>query len=229
MKEVEEAYIGRFWYKAWDQSLLKECFLLGVSVSSYFCAEHQGIDRLMQGNKRYVEDALEHPNRTTIRREAIVSNQEPFAVIVGCSDSRVAPEIIFDQGLGDLFTVRVAGNVIGPLELNSVEYAVIYLHSSVILVLGHENCGAVTAVIQGNTKDIESVAELIKPSVDDVRVKSPKNLLEASVKKNALRMKGYLLGNPVIQQLVTDKKLEVYAGYYHLQTGSVELLNHESV
>lgn len=198
--------------------------LNALSAAQPEAAQPQGLERLLQGNQRYVQDKLEHPNRTTERRLALVSKQEPFAVIVGCADSRVAPEILFDEGVGDLFVVRVAGNVIGPLELDSVEYAALYLHSSVILVLGHENCGAVNAVIKGTTKEIESVAELIEPSVQAERKKNPPNLLEASTKKNALAMKNYLLSTPIIQKLVAEKKLQVEAGYYSLQSGAVELL-----
>lgn len=187
-------------------------------------AESQGINRLMEGNKRYTLDKLEHPNRTLERRQAIVSKQEPFATIVGCSDSRAAPEILFDQGVGDLFVVRVAGNVVGPLELDSIEYSVIYLHSKAIMVLGHENCGAVDAVIKGTTKDIESVAELIAPAVAMVKAKKPANMLEASIKANALRMRDYLLKTPVIKKFADEKKIEVVAGYYHLESGAVELL-----
>ncbi|HEY4831428.1 MAG TPA: carbonic anhydrase [Waddliaceae bacterium] len=199
-------------------------FLLVVFASSSLVAGQNGLERLMQGNDRYIHDALEHPNRTPERRQAVVSKQEPFAIIVGCADSRVSPEIIFDQGVGDLFVVRVAGNVIGPLELNSIEYGALYLHSSVILVLGHENCGAVKAVMEGITKDIESVAELIEPSVQKIKEENPANPLAATIKANALRMRDYLLTISAINQLVVDKKIEVHAGYYHLQTGVVELL-----
>lgn len=199
-------------------------FLCLLTGGIYSAAEGVEMDRLIEGNKRYINDTLEHPNRTAESRLAVVSKQEPFAIIVGCADSRVSPEIIFDQGIGDLFVVRVAGNVIGPLELDSIEYAAIYLHSSVILVLGHENCGAVTAVVNGTTKDIESVAELIEPAVKEARAKTPNDVIVNSIKTNALRMRDYLLKTPTIQKLVQEKKLEVQAGYYHLKTGSVEIL-----
>ena len=198
--------------------------LLGLMVSGSLAADKDGLRRLMQGNERYVQDKLEHPNRTLERRLAIVSKQEPFATIVGCADSRVSPEIVFDQGVGDLFVVRVAGNVIGPLELDSIEYSVIHLHAGVIIVLGHENCGAVQAVINGTVQDIESVAELIQPAVQMAKKTNPSNLLEASIKANAILMKNYLLKTPVIQRYMANKKLEVYAGYYNLETGEVELL-----
>jgi len=184
----------------------------------------QALARLMQGNGRYVSDALEHPNRDQERRLAIVARQSPFAVIVGCADSRVSPEIIFDEGVGDLFVVRVAGSVIGPLELASIDYSMIYLGSVIIIVLGHENCGAVDAVVRGNTQDIEAVADIIRPAVKEARATSPENLLEMSVKTNARRMKELLLDSPVIKQRVAEGKVEVHAAYYHLKTGVVELL-----
>lgn len=193
-------------------------------------SEHTGLTpqealaRLMQGNKRYINDALEHPNRDQERRLAIVARQSPFAVIVGCADSRVSPEIIFDEGVGDLFVVRVAGSVIGPLELASIDYSMIYLGSVIIIVLGHENCGAVDAVVRGNTQDIEAVAAIIRPAVKEARATSPDDLLEMSVKTNARRMKALLLDSPVIKQRVVEGKVEVHAAYYHLKTGVVELL-----
>lgn len=198
--------------------------LLVLSLPGFSMTPQEALDRLMKGNDRYVHDALEHPNRDLVRREAIISKQTPFAIVVGCSDSRAAPEIVFDQGIGDLFVVRVAGNVIGPLELDSIEYSAIYLHSAVILVLGHENCGAVTAVIQNNTKDIEAVAKLIEPAVLEAKKSKANALLERAVKLNAMRMKGIVLESPAIQKLIKDKKIEVHAAYYNLQTGAVELL-----
>lgn len=123
------------------------------------------LQKLIDGNERYTKDLLLHADSSAERREAISSKQEPFAVILGCSDSRVPPEIIFDQGVGDLFIVRVAGNVAGPIELDSMEYAVKHLHSSIIMVLGHENCGAVQVVVDGGLSGIDHVAALIKPAV----------------------------------------------------------------
>lgn len=183
-----------------------------------------GLDRLMQGNQRYVKDTLKHPNRTPERREAVSCKQSPFAIIVGCSDSRVAPEILFDQGIGDLFVVRVAGNVIGSIELDSIDYAALVLQSSVILVLGHESCGAVDAVLQGKTSGMESIARLIYPAIEVEKNTHPHNLLEGCIKKNAQNMKEYLMKTSILKKLVKEGKLEIHAGYYDLQTGVVELL-----
>ena len=184
----------------------------------------QAMERLMRGNSRYVRDDLEHPNRTSERREAMVSRQTPYAIILGCADSRVAPEIIFDEGIGDLFVVRVAGNVLGPLELESIKYAVLYLYSSIILVMGHENCRAVDAVIHNTTSEIETVAAYIEPSVEEARKNSSHDLLACSVKANAIRMKDRLLSSPVIAKLVQENTIEVHAAYYNLQTGAVDIL-----
>lgn len=205
--------------------MLRSIFALTLVSGAFLgAADTQGLGRLMQGNERFVRDALEHPNRTGDRREAVISKQEPFAVIVGCSDSRVPPEIVFDEGVGDLFVVRVAGNVVGPLELDSIEYGIVHLHAKVVLVLGHENCGAVHAVLEGVTQDIEAVAELIQPAIAEVRKNSADPTLEKAIKANARRMRDYLLSTAVIKKYVADKKIEVAAAYYNLQTGSVELL-----
>jgi carbonic anhydrase len=128
------------------EAVLFMTFLGQLSLDAMTC--EMGLQRLKEGNQRYVEDKLIHPDRTSERREALQSKQQPFAIIVGCSDSRVAPEIVFDQGVGDLFIVRVAGNVVGPIELDSIEYAAEYLKSCLIVVMGHQNCGAVDAVMK---------------------------------------------------------------------------------
>lgn len=182
------------------------------------------LQRLISGNERYVNDRLLHPDRTSVRREELRVSQAPFAVILGCSDSRVSPEIIFDQGLGDLFVVRVAGNVVGPLELDSVEFSALYLGSAIIMVLGHENCGAVSAVLQNKTQEIEAVAELIEPAVIKSRTIKDGNPLENAVKTNVMMVVNQLKLAPVIKKLIQEKKIEVVGGYYHLGSGKVELI-----
>jgi carbonic anhydrase len=179
---------------------------------------------LMEGNERYVNDELEHPNRTSDKREATLALQTPFAVIVGCSDSRVSPEIIFDQGIGDLFIVRVAGNVIGPLELESIEYAAFVLKSVMILVLGHENCGAVNAVVQGKTKELPAIALIMGSAVKQAKDHDPAGTLKAAIKANALHMKDLLLRSEKLGKLAKTKAIDIQAAYYNLQTGEVELL-----
>lgn len=204
------------------------CFILisclVLSVVGFAVTPDEAIDRLLEGNERYVRDQLLHPNRSVIRREAIVAKQEPFAIILGCSDSRVSPEIIFDQGIGDLFIVRVAGNVAGPVELDSLQFSAEYLHSSVILVLGHENCGAIHAVLNNQTKDIENVAALIEPAILLAR-QTEGNIWEKSVKANVRAIVARLKVAPVIKSLIEQQKIKVIGGYYELASGKVILIN----
>jgi carbonic anhydrase len=178
------------------------------------------LEKLINGNERYRNDQAVCPDRFGERRASLANKQKPFAVIVGCADSRVAPEIIFDQGIGDLFVVRVAGNVVGPFELDSIEYAINHLHASLIIVLGHENCGAIETVLSGKGSDIEFVAQEIKKNI-----KKHTNIsLEQAIKRNALAVVGQLESNPQFFRLILDNKLKIMGGYYHFSNGEVELL-----
>ncbi|MBP7075115.1 MAG: carbonic anhydrase [Rhabdochlamydiaceae bacterium] len=181
------------------------------------------LKKLMDGNNRYKHEKLLHPHQTKEARIASATGQTPFATILGCSDSRVAPELIFDQGIGDLFVVRVAGNVVAPVELDSIEYSVIYLKSSIILVLGHENCGAIQAVIQGQTQDIEAVASLITPSLELARTQEG-SLLENTIKDNVLHVVDELKKSPVLSKMIEEKKINVVGGYYNFYSGAVKLI-----
>lgn len=183
----------------------------------------RALQDLVAGNDRYVNDDLLHADTSANRREAIAAKQTPFAVILGCSDSRVPPEILFDQGLGDLFVVRVAGNVVAPVEIDSVDFATAALGASVVLVLGHESCGAVNAVLQGNTKDIQAVAELIEPGVAQSKSMQG-NPLANAVKANVQNSVSMLKASPVLNKLIKQKKLKIVGGYYDLKTGHVDLL-----
>lgn len=174
--------------------------------------------RLLEGNERYLKDNLENPNRCVFRRQEIEVQQKPFAVIVGCSDSRVAPEILFDRGLGDLFTIRVAGNVIGPIERDSIDFAVRDLGSTLILVLGHESCGLVTAVMEDKTQDIEAIASLIQPSIQGAKT------IQDAVVMNVHAMVNVLKGSPYLKNLVSLGKIDIVGACYHLGPGNVEIL-----
>lgn len=202
--------------------LLLLCFFAACALHAETTSE-QALNRLVQGNQRFLTDTSLHPDRTVERREELSSKQEPFATIVGCSDSRVAPEILFDQGIGDLFIVRVAGNVVGPIELDSIEYSVIYLHASLIVVLGHEDCGAVKAVMSGTTKDIEAVANLIEPAVKKTATQT-ENRLENTIKANVDLVVQQLQKSSVLKKYIDENKLLVKGGYYNFHTGKVELL-----
>jgi len=201
-------------------------FFLGLMAPLLLAAEftpNEAVAELKKGNMRYVEDRLEHPNRGSERRAELADKQAPFAVILTCSDSRVAPEIIFDQGMGELFVVRVAGNIAGAIELESIWYAVAVLKASTVLVLGHENCGAVLATIEGGTKNIPAIAAKIGPAVKGLKAAD----LEKGVKDNILSVATSLEQSPALSQFIKEGKLSIVTGYFQLKDGSVEfgLLN----
>ena len=197
------------------------CVLLHLSLNAM--TPDEALSKLMEGNQRFSKDKSLHLDRTSERRQELISKQTPYVVIVGCSDSRVAPEIIFDQGIGDLFIVRVAGNVVGPLELDSIEYSAIYLNSVLVVVLGHENCGAIEAVLAGKTKDIESVAEMLQPAAK-ATADQKTNRLENTIKANAKMIAEHLRKTSVLSKMIEKKTMNVVAGYYDFHTGKVEIL-----
>lgn len=194
-------------------------FILLSFQTLYGYTPEEALSRLKAGNQRYVHNQLEHPNRDAESRQETKTSQTPYGTILGCSDSRVPPEILFDEGIGDLFVVRVAGNIASAVEIDSIDYSAIYLGSSIILVLGHENCGAVQAVLDNNTKDIQAVANLIAGSLN-VEEKN----LEAAIKQNVKGVVKKLKISPVIARLISEHKLNVVGGYYHFKTGEVEFL-----
>lgn len=211
--------------------MIKTILATFLASSSLLCAVPQGeaprnpkeaLTKLMAGNERYTKDSLIHPNRSQARRDSLTDTQNPFATVIGCSDSRVSPTLVFDQGIGDIFEVRVAGNVIGPVAIASAEYSVKYLGSSLIFVLGHENCGAVGAVLKGQTEDIEPIADKIKEALKGAP-KFSDNPLENAIKANVHNVVQLLRNNPLFAPLIKEKKLEVVGGYYNLQSGKVEI------
>src|SRR5881275_1345048 len=191
---------------------------------SRIVAPAEGISRLKEGNGRYTIGNLQHPGQTTQRRAELAKSQHPFAIIVSCSDSRVQPEIVFDQGLGDLFVLRVAGNVIDDHSLGSIEYAVDHLAVRLIVVLGHQRCGAVKAAketIAGKAEapvHIQSLVTAIQPAVEA----TAKGDLEATVRENVKNVVQALRSStPVLKAKVDSGELKVVGAYYRLDTGSV--------
>lgn len=202
-------------------------FFFLLCASSLIGAEtpQAAFKRLQAGNKRFVDEKLLHPDRTHERRESLTESQSPFAVIVTCSDSRVVPEVIFDEGLGDLFVIRVAGNVIGSTELESVQYAVDHLNPSIVVVMGHERCGAVDAVVQGDIEDFPAIAKYIEPSVKKARKGNAKDVLKRSIELNALNMRAQLFQSPIVMKHVRSGSIDIVGAYYNLQSGYVQFLN----
>jgi carbonic anhydrase len=191
-------------------------------------APAEAISKLKEGNSRYTSGNLQHPGQTTERRTELANTQHPFAGIVSCSDSRVPPEIVFDQGLGDLFVVRVAGNVINDEGLGSVEYTVDHLGTRLILVLGHQRCGAVqaakeTIAAKGKAPGhIESLVTAIKPAVEA----TAKDDLDATIKANVKNVVQALRSStPILKAKVDSGEVKVIGGYYSLDTGAVTFLD----
>jgi len=191
-------------------------------------APPEAISKLKEGNGRYTNETLQHPGQTAERRTELKNTQYPFATIVSCSDSRVPPEIVFDQGLGDLFIVRVAGNVINDEGLGSIEYSVDHLGTRLILVLGHQSCGAVkaareTIAAKGKAPGhIESLVTAIKPAVEA----TAKDDLDATIKANVKNVVQALRSStPILKAEVDSGKIQVIGGYYSLDTGAVTFLD----
>jgi carbonic anhydrase len=192
----------------------------------------EGLRLLKEGNGRYVDGKLQHPRQDRARRALTAAQgQHPLAVVLTCSDSRVPAEIIFDQGIGDLFVVRVAGNVAATDEIGSIEYAVDHLAVPVVVVMGHSQCGAVTAVLDDNKlpPNIANLVEPIKPAVEKARGANPEAakdvLLKAAITANVWQaMEDMLRLSPIIRERVKDGRVQVVGALYDLDSGQVQWL-----
>ena len=184
------------------------------------------VQRLVEGNQRYAAAKATHPDGTAARRTEVAKEQKPFAVVLGCADSRVPPELVFDQGLGDLFVVRVAGNVADDAVLGSIEYAVEHLGASVVVVLGHERCGACKAALDGGEAPghLHALVDPIAPAVRETAAQ-PGDRLDNVVRANVRLVVGELAeSKPLLAHLVEEHKLRVIGARYDLDTGEVEFL-----
>lgn len=186
----------------------------------------EALQRLMIGNRRYVAMRQLHPRQNQVQRQAMLEGQHPFAVILSCSDSRVPSELLFDQGLGDLFIVRTAGHVISDVVIGSIEYAVLVLQVPLVVVMGHAQCGAVASTVKGGDLPgcIGSVADKIQPAVERVRRREG-DLLVNAIKANARSAASELLDHStIIAEAVQADQLKVVPAYFDLESSVVELL-----
>jgi carbonic anhydrase len=191
------------------------------------------LEKLLEGNKRFVEGKLIHPGRTPKDFQALAEGQKPLVGVVGCADSRVPPEVVFDQGVGELFVVRVAGNIVagaGPLVKGSIEFAVGVLGVRLLLVLGHTQCGAVASAIkhiEGNDRLPGSIGELIDPirpvvrSVQGTQGDKLAVVTRANVLAGVKRLETL---DPILAKMVKSGELKVAGGVYDLATGKVEMV-----
>ncbi|MBT3923732.1 MAG: carbonic anhydrase [Nitrospina sp.] len=188
--------------------------------------EHKNIlKKLLEGNQRYITGGALHPNQSFEHRLELTKGQKPIAAILTCADSRVSPEIIFDQGLGDLFVLRVAGNVINDLFVGSLEYAVEHLNVSLLMVLGHSQCGAVDATIKGGNPPghINSLVQAIKPALDRLKEQSPDwvNIVaKENVKIGVERLRTI---DPILTARYDEGDIDIVGAFYDIKTGKVSL------
>jgi carbonic anhydrase len=194
---------------------------------------HEALERLREGNRRFVEgdrtgEALAGP----ARRRELTDGQEPFAIILGCSDSRVPAELVFDQGLGDLFVIRVAGNIVAPSQVGSVEFAAERFHTRLVVVLGHTRCGAIQATLEAiarpgdqASRNLHSIVDRIRPAVEPLVAAEPDGVaLERAAGRANIRSSVDQLrhGSELLEQLVRDVGLVIVGAEYSLETGTVE-------
>jgi carbonic anhydrase len=186
----------------------------------------EALKKLVEGNDRFVNQKRTSRNQGQERLTEVAQGQEPFAAILGCADSRVPGEIVFDQGLGDLFVCRVAGNIATPEEIGSLEFGTLVLGAKIIVVMGHERCGAVKAAIKGGELP-GSIGSLIK-SIDIGSV-TPKSEVPGDVDKAAQANVNHqvetLKKSPILSDLIAKDKLKIVGAYYDLDTGKVAILS----
>ena len=184
----------------------------------------ESLKKLMDGNRRFVSETYDRGDIGPGRRAEISKGQRPFAVIVDCSDSRVVPEFIFDQGLGDLFVIRTAGNIVDDIAIGSVEYAVKHLGVRLVLVLGHDDCGAVKATVAGGKAEghIDAILQAIRPAVA-VAMQKPGNLLDNAIAQNVeLVVHQLQSAQPILSHALQAGDVRIVGGVYHLKDGSVD-------
>ena len=198
----------------------------------------EALKRLREGNARFVaNESGAGALRTETRRISLVNTQEPFAIILGCSDSRVPAELVFDQGLGDLFVIRVAGNIVAPSQVGSVEFAAERFGTRLVVVLGHSQCGAITATLEelqrpteNQSRNLKAIVDRVRPSVEALlRTElrhSPDKLVKEAVRANIRSSASHLRhGSEGLEQLIQDTGLLVVGAEYSLETGEVEFFD----
>lgn len=197
---------------------------------------NEAIARLKEGNHRFVSGVRSVDNTIRPVHSREVEDQAPFAIILGCSDSRVPAEIVFDQGLGDLFVIRVAGNIVAPSQVGSVEFAVEQFGTPLVVVLGHSSCGAVKATLDDmerpsdqKSSNVLSIVNRIRPTIEILRLTELRNdseaLLETAIRANILASTNHLRhGSQMLEQLVQENTLTIVGAEYSLKTGQVEFI-----
>lgn len=198
-------------------------------------SSREALRRLMEGNRRFVAGALNvETSAVQQKRSELLGGQAPFAIVLGCSDSRVPAELVFDQGLGDLFVIRVAGNVVAPSQIGSIEFAAERFGTPLVVVLGHSNCGAIQATLeelerpqQNRSPNLRSIVDRIRPSVEPLLDREsklePKKLTERAVRANIRASANQLRhGSQILEALVEKGELLIVGAEYSLESGLVD-------
>lgn len=198
----------------------------------------EALERLREGNRRFVAEVRREDNpNTRSRRLALAGAQEPFAIVLGCSDSRVPAELVFDQGLGDLFVIRVAGNIVAPSQVGSVEFAAARFSTRLVVVLGHSSCGAIVATLeelgrptQDQSRNLRSIVDRVRPSVEPLLATElasrPEALMHEAVRANIRASASHLRhGSEVLEDLIAREGLLIVGAEYSLETGEVDFFD----
>ena len=198
----------------------------------------EALARLREGNRRFVDGkGGSHQFLNESRRNELVAGQKPFAIILGCSDSRVPAELVFDQGLGDLFVIRIAGNIVAPSQIGSVEFAAAQFGTPLVVVLGHSRCGAIAATLEevmrpvkNQSRHIHSIVERIRPSVEPLVAtelrNDPQALVSHAVRANVRASANHLRhGSEILEQMIQDSQLLIVGAEYSLETGVVDFFD----
>lgn len=197
----------------------------------------EALTRLRDGNRRFAADETSLQGRRGGRRQAATDGQAPFAIVLGCSDSRVPAEIVFDQGIGDLFVIRVAGNIVAPSQIGSVEFAATEFGTRLVVVLGHSNCGAIKATLEQlrepheqRSPNLRAIVEFIRPSVEALLDAGlgddPEALIERAIRSNVRATAEHLRhGSDIIEELERDDGLLIVGAEYSLETGLVDFFD----
>ena len=182
---------------------------------------NDALNRLKEGNARFVQDKLDGKLQDSARKESLTGGQSPFAIVLSCADSRVVPELAFDTGLGEIFVVRVAGNVANPSSMASIEYAVAHLGTKLIVVMGHESCGAVAAAIAGgdNGPNLNHLLGFISPVVEANQGADMPVVVNENAKSSA---KGLVENSSIISDAVQNNDVKIVSAYYNLNDGKVD-------
>jgi carbonic anhydrase len=197
-------------------------------------AANDALARLREGNLRFARNQSSSATLNPARRAALVERQEPFAIVLGCSDSRVPAELVFDQGLGDLFVIRVAGNIVAPSQVGSVEFAATRFGTRLVVVMGHSQCGAITATLEEvlgqattESKNLRSIVDRVRPSIDAMiaardEVRDLDALVRDAVRANVRASTDHLRhGSPLLERLIQGEGLVVVGAEYSLESGVV--------